>query len=90
MQTSDTIPVHPSPGTSARPAGLRGDRANLLHDNGRHSGTTRASNTTGEPENAVSRDGVHIEMLQADPDTCSKLLLAWWVTMGRTALFPSE
>lgn len=35
-------------------------------------------------------DGVHIEMLQANPTESAKLLAEWFTEVGRTGQFPNE
>lgn len=39
---------------------------------------------------AVRQDGVHTEMLQADPETCTEILTSWWATMGRLVIFAGQ
>lgn len=44
----------------------------------------------GKPNEAMGRDGIHIEMLQADIERSAELLTPWWETVGRTEEFPEE
>lgn len=44
----------------------------------------------GKRNRSVGKDGIHIEMMQIDPDECAKLLAAWWATVVRSGQFPQE
>lgn len=42
----------------------------------------------GKRNRAVGTDGVHVEMLQAEPYVCASILSTWRGTVGRLVVFP--